>query len=266
MNISAMRVTHLAFIYIFFIGYINSYAQKINFKKDGISYCIQDRSAILIKKTESNASQENIVIPEHVEYQGKQYAVTQIGSKAFCDCVSLISVKIPSTVKLIKDWAFSGCTQLTSVEIPEEIEYIDATAFYGCTTLPQTDGLRYAGRFLVCVADSLKEEYTIQPGTRWIGANALSYLTSVRSVNIPSSVEVIGCFAFSCCPNLEKVKLPQHLSCIEHFAFSSCTNLSEIMQLTSVEEAGKFIFRGCEKETMLEEFINKIAQKRLPYN
>lgn len=259
------KVVRIVLMCFFFIGDVHLYAQKNIIKSEGLSYSIQEEYATLIRSADGDAYQGDVIIPEYVEFQGKHYSVTQIGAEAFCDCTFLISARIPPTVKYIKAWAFKGCQHLASVEIPEDIALIDATAFYGCTALPQTDGLRYAGKFLVSVADSTREEYEVLPGTRWIGANALAYLGSVKSVTLPPSVEVIGCFAFSCCPRLEKIQFPKHLVRIEHFAFSSCTRLSELKQLSSVEESGQFLFQGCKKERTLENIIDHLSEKKLPY-
>lgn len=261
-----IKARRIVLMCILFLYYVHLQAQNIIIKKCGLSFRVRNEHATVIKDAEGNVHQGDIVIPEYIEYQGVRYIVTQIEAEAFSDCISVTSVRIPVTVKYIKSLAFKGCEQLTAVEIPEDISFIDATAFYGCTALPQTDGLRYAGRFLVDVADTSQKEYIVKPGTRWIGANALSNLNSVETITLPHTVEVIGCFAFSCCPNLKRIQFPEHLSRIEHYAFSSCTNLSELKHLSSVEEAGQFLFHNCKKATKLEKLIDNLSEKRIPFN
>ncbi|MBR3445259.1 MAG: leucine-rich repeat domain-containing protein [Prevotella sp.] len=58
-----------------------------------------------------------VVIPESVEYEGKQYPVTSIGVVAFSGCIGLTSITIPNSVTSIGENAFRGCTSLTSVTI-----------------------------------------------------------------------------------------------------------------------------------------------------
>lgn len=57
--------------------------------------------------------------------------VTQIGSKAFADCVNLTEVSIPSTVTYIGDEAFDGCTNLTTVRFQavEEVPTLGTDVF-----------------------------------------------------------------------------------------------------------------------------------------
>lgn len=58
-------------------------------------------------------------------------AVTEIGAGAFANCDELISVKLPSGVKVIKAGAFQHCKKLTSVLIPDGVETVAYSAFYG---------------------------------------------------------------------------------------------------------------------------------------
>ena len=50
-----------------------------------------------------------IVIPESIEYEGVDCAVTSIGDFAFSCCSGLTSVVIPNSVTSIGIAAFSGC-------------------------------------------------------------------------------------------------------------------------------------------------------------
>ncbi|MEE3391328.1 MAG: leucine-rich repeat domain-containing protein [Candidatus Cryptobacteroides sp.] len=60
---------------------------------------------------------------------------TEIIEMAFQDCTTLVSVEIPSSVRVINYGAFYGCTGLTSIVIPEGVEQIWECAFKGCTSL-----------------------------------------------------------------------------------------------------------------------------------
>jgi hypothetical protein len=54
---------------------------------------------------------------------------------AFEDCINLVSIEIPGSVRVINYGAFYGCTGLTSIVIPEGVEQIWECAFKGCTSL-----------------------------------------------------------------------------------------------------------------------------------
>ena len=77
----------------------------------------------------------SIVIPETVEYENKEFTVTTIGSSAFKDCTTLLSVELPSTISVIEDEAFYGCSRLRSMDTRNSIEYIGIGAFEGCSAL-----------------------------------------------------------------------------------------------------------------------------------
>ncbi|MBQ0142574.1 MAG: leucine-rich repeat protein [Prevotellaceae bacterium] len=51
------------------------------------------------------------------------------------DCPELISLKIPSLVKVIDYGLFSGCTSLRSVYIPESVIEFKPNVFQGCSQL-----------------------------------------------------------------------------------------------------------------------------------
>ena len=61
--------------------------------------------------------------------------VTEIGSDAFADCVSLTSVAVSPAVKHIQSRAFKGCTSLTEIILPDSLETIESSVFEGCESL-----------------------------------------------------------------------------------------------------------------------------------
>lgn len=87
-----------------------------------------------IRKESEDRTAENDLI------DGKGHAVipegtVEIEPEFFEDCKGLVSVEIPSTVRVIGYGAFFGCTGLTSVVIPESTVEIQECAFKGCTAL-----------------------------------------------------------------------------------------------------------------------------------
>ena len=89
-----------------------------NIDKDGSIYCIGK------EVTEAE-------IPEY--FNGIK--VTSIKDYAFLACKSLVSVKIPDSVKVIGEHAFDNCTSLKSVVLPDSVVLLHPYAFIDCTSL-----------------------------------------------------------------------------------------------------------------------------------
>ena len=51
----------------------------------------------------------DVVLPESVIYNGQNYRVTTIDSYSFYECSGLISITIPTTLKMVGANAFEGC-------------------------------------------------------------------------------------------------------------------------------------------------------------
>ena len=88
----------------------------------------------------------NLVIPDHVEYQGVQYAVDLIREYAFENCL-ISSVKFPSTLTTIENGAFKGCENLKTLTIPDNVEVIENYVFAECTRLRTV----YIGSGITCL-------------------------------------------------------------------------------------------------------------------
>lgn len=69
--------------------------------------------------------------------------------------------------------------------------------------------------------------------------------TTVKEVNIPSSVTIISDYTFCGCSNLTSIKLPNSLESIGESAFQSCMALKEISIPDSVKSIKDFAFMGC---------------------
>ena len=62
-------------------------------------------------------------------------SVKSIKDGAFANCTSLAAVALPSGVKSIGNRAFFMCESLSEITIPSSVETIDDNAFYGCASL-----------------------------------------------------------------------------------------------------------------------------------
>lgn len=105
------------------------------FVVDGMAYTIDQQDAKATLVTCRQLSVADLKIPKTANVGGRDYAVAEIGDRAFKDCKMLASVVIPGTVTRIGDEAFSGCENLTSATIPASITALGKHVFNACTSL-----------------------------------------------------------------------------------------------------------------------------------
>ena len=151
-------------------------------------------------------------------------SVINIGSSAFSGCRSLASIKIPDSVTSIGDHAFSGCRSLTSIKIPDSVTSIGVHAFSGCRSL---------------VSIQISENVTS------IGFSTFSDCISLTSIEIPKNVISIGQYAFYNCANLISIEFPNSVKSIEQYAFYSCSSLISVEIPNSVKSIGYSAFSNC---------------------
>ena len=120
-------------------------------------------------------------IPEAVNYEGVDYAVTAIGNSAFLYYFYLTSLSLPNSLITIENSAFAYCSGFTGdLIIPNSVTTIEESAFFTCYSF---DG-----------------DFVIGNSVTTIGDYAFNSCDGLHGVlNIPSSVESIGSIAFRYC-------------------------------------------------------------------
>lgn len=181
-----------------------------------------------------------IVIPESVEYEGKSYAVTSIGSYAFDGC-KISSVTIPSSIISIDIYAFRYCSNLTSVHISDitawcKIDFKQPGIYY-------TNPLSYA-HHLFLNGEELTD-LVIPNNVSSIGEFAFMDCTSLTSISIPNNLTTIGSGAFYGCTALTNVTIPDGVTSIGSGAFGSCTGLTDVSIGSNVTTIGSSAFSSC---------------------
>ena len=165
-----------------------SLSHAYDFTVDGIYYNITSTTDLIVevtyKSTSYNSYSGDITIPENATYNGTTYAITSIGSNAFCKCTSLTSITIPDAVTSIGNSTFYQCTSLTSASIGDAVESIGDFAFCNCTSLTS-----------VSISDAVES----------IGNSAFKTCTLLTSVSIGNAVDSIGDYAFYGCYKLTDV-------------------------------------------------------------
>ena len=228
---------------------------------------INNDKEVEVVKSYKQTYKGNIIIPDTVEYMGVQFPVTRIGEFAFNGCSSVISVKLPSTIREIANWAFRGTsistiefpnslksigsesfenTHLTKIEIPQSIEFIGENAFVGCVIKKVVVLCKHAriGKDVFStrysygnygnndIEEAYFEEYIDIP------KKSLKKLTFGNGVySIPTS--------FKDCDKLEKVVIGDNILSIPADCFDGCDNLRIVILGNRVGGIGDRAFRMC---------------------
>lgn len=179
---------------------LSSYAY--DFVVDGIGYNITSASQRTVEVTSNGKYSGDIVVPETIIYEGKEYTVTAIGQTAFYNNNDLNSVTLPKSIVYIGEYAF------------------------GCDTPYGTK----------CSLISI----SIQEGLKIIGAGAFQSCSLLSEITIPSTCTSIGNYAFSGCSSLTYVIIPAACTSIGKSAFYQCSKLREVYCLCpKPEDYGK---------------------------
>lgn len=180
----------------------------------------------------------------------------------FYEKTSLISIKLPLTLKTIRNSSFRGCSNLTSITIPDSVTSIEAYAFIDCNSLTgvyitdiakwcaiefywgSSNPLVYAQN-LYLNGELITDELVIPDSVTSIESNVFSNYSRLTSVTIPDSVTSIGRSAFSNCSSLTNVTIGNGVTTIGNAAFQYCSSLTSITIPDSVTSIGERAFEDC---------------------
>ena len=244
-------------------------------KKSSIIYEVPATVTTLKTRAFSQAEIRGVKLPTGLK---------TIEASTFLGCFQLLNITIPSTVSNIGVYSFISCPLLTDIKVSRANEYyasLDGVLYtYDGTTLVQypvgrteteyiiKDGTEIIndGAFMNCTALT---SVTIPEGVISIKQSAFDN-TGLKSVTIPSTVEVLGnCAFWQCsdlaevnfngnsnlnemgeavfgmCESLKKIEIPNGVSYLELGAFLSCTNLEEVILPNSLSNIGMAAFDSC---------------------
>ena len=200
---------------------------------------------------------------KHIVRVQIEQGVTSIGTGAFTECGSLISVSIPASVARIGGQAFMSCYELPAITIPNGVTRIEDSAFCSCEnlaaiTVPGSVIDIDSAAFHSC--GSLTS-VTIENGVVFISDDAFLSCSNLKDVSIPGSVVSIGGYAFSYCASLTSVVVPEGVNVIAYNAFSHCRNLVSVTLPYSAKVLGTSIFSECSQNLNLTVVDGSVAQQ-----
>ena len=181
---------------------------------DGIYYNFSGTEASVAGTNQKSCQLAEVVIPERVTFEGTEYTVTKIESKAFGSQnakggnANVKSVVIPSTVTSMGIYAFGNCPNITTVHC--KATAIGERAFFDCNQLA-----------------TLTLENTVE-----IGVYAFTRI-SITTLILPSTVTNTGSSSFKACNNLTRVVVLG--SVLTADTFDSCTSITELVLTENIE-------------------------------
>lgn len=266
---------------IFFFSLI---VRAVNVEIDGIMYNINAKTGLTeVVANPSHQYKGDIVIPETITYEDKEYTVTAIGESAFFQrnitsitfpnsitsvgraafyCCSLLdSVVLPEKVTVIGDMLFANCTSLRRVVIPEGLTLIDNSAFNSCHSLdsliiPNSVTRIEDWAFAGCKGLTYVE---MSRGLTYVGRGAFGDCGALKTVIIPdlSSWSMINFGDYNSNPltttktlkiNNEEIRdlvIPDDVTYIGDYAFRGCTSITSVTMGENVTKIGTSAFYGC---------------------
>ncbi len=179
--------------------------------------------------------------------------ITTIGKRAFYFIRPLVTITIPDSVIRIEESAFISCKNLRQATLPAELEKLGSFSFLDTSVKEFSLGAKLTdigispfplgidisiqidqnnSRYIFdgyCLIDNQEKEiirfarkdttkYSIPDGIVTIGERAFC-LSSLQSVTIPTSIEIIGNYAFAASRYLDNVIIPDSVKTIGAHAF-----------------------------------------------
>lgn len=190
------------------IFFISLMVRAINVEIDGIMYNINVKTGLTeVAANTSHQYTGDIVIPETITYEGKEYTVTAIGQGAFSQR-DITSITFPNSITSIGNSAFVYCKQLNSIVLPEKLTVIGDMCFASCESLRRV---------------------VIPEGVTLIDNSAFNSCHSLDSLIIPNSVTRIEDWAFALCKGLTYVEMSRGLTYVGRGAFGDCSALNTVI-------------------------------------
>ena len=210
---------------------------------DGVYYVLnsEDKTAEVVEPS-GFRYQGDIVVPDYVNQDGTDYAVTSLGEGAFMQS-TLTSLQLPKqTLRVIGPYAFLECEGLTTVDIPETVTTIGTAAFaaYNLTHLHIPASVTAMGRDAVGECADL-ESVTVAEGNTHFAVfdgvlmdkaqtRLICYPAKMagKTYTVPATVTSIDERAFEHLAFLTSVTLPASVTKITYRMFYQASSLKEI--------------------------------------
>lgn len=123
-------------------------------------------------KTIHNCEKVYLEIPENI----KNNKVISIGKRGLQGCYTICYIKLPPSIRFIKDEAFAGCHELIELSLPDSVKKIGNSTFEGCFSL---------------------EKITLGSGLKKIGSCAFTNCNSLNEIHCKGLPPSVGAYTFN---------------------------------------------------------------------
>ena len=195
--------------------------------------------------------------------------VTNIGSHAFYNCNSLMSVTIGNNVISIGSYAFYNCNKLTEVYNKSSLTITAGSsdngylAYYAKNIYTTEDGSKLStdekgyvtyteeDQKILIAYTGTETELVLPVDITQINHHAFDGYNNLTTVVIGDTVTNIGDYAFQGCSSLMDIVVPDNVTSIGKNAFYNCDNLTNMTIGNSVTNIGNYAFQNCKKLTSI---------------
>lgn len=227
----------------------------------------------------------NLILPDSMEHNGKEYrvrgilsyafansdieaiktgvSIVDIGQSAFCNCKKLKYADLStSNHPHIAMNCFMGCSSLYGIQIGSRVQRIHESAFKDCVglkniELPESTDTIARTAFYNC--KSLK---SVDSNVTTINDSAFKSCINLEQFNF-SKVISIGAQAFRY-TKFNKLRLPGNITTIGVKAFSDIPELTEVILEDGIESLGTYCFAKSDRDRAVNELKNR-PYKQLDY-
>lgn len=208
--LSNILYKYLLFLMVFLFTPLRSFAQTVII--GDLSYYLDSHGTASVREL-ANTEITDLVIPESISYNNKNYPVTMIDWYAFKDRSNLSSVTIPNSVTSIDSYAFNGCTSLSTLRIEDGQDTLNLEYNY----YSKGNG---KGLFYDCPLESLYLGRDLSyKSTSDYGYSPFYNKKNLTSLTIGNSVTSIKSYTFSGCAGLTSITIPNSVTSIGDYAF-----------------------------------------------
>ena len=189
-------------------------------RNDVIQEIILPRYATLIdtKAFTNLAALRSVLFPD---------TLRQIGSLTFAGCVQLEQIDLPDGLEMIGDLAFMNCRSLTKLDLPDSVYNIEECAFFGCGNVEQIHIPAEMALLPDGIFGRTNIEQIVVPGNISKVRCAFFECDRLRTAKLQEGVRSMW-ESFAGCSSLESVTIPDSLEIITQNTFGGCTSLKDV--------------------------------------